>query len=277
MPDHEILLVDNGSTRPDATLNLRRLAAALSERLGLEVQPVSLQHADRIPAEKLDGMPAAILKPYLDERLAAGTRRFIVLPLFFGISRALTRFVPGVVGELQQTHGQFDLQVADVLIPLPKGEPRMAQLLWHNIRAAADRHHVQPKHVIVVDHGSPLPEVTAARQTTADQLRRLCPGGCRVDEAVMERRDGAEYDFNGLLLADQLDHCATQQPATSILIALLFVSPGRHAGSDGDIESICDNAMRRHPDLWVFTTELVGDHPLLLDILADRLHALVPA
>ena len=37
-----IFLVDNGSLRPQATLNLRRVAASLSEQIGETVQAASL-------------------------------------------------------------------------------------------------------------------------------------------------------------------------------------------------------------------------------------------
>ena len=50
-----MLLIDNGSSRPGSTLVLRRLAAALSERIGSEVHPVSLQHADKVAAADLGG------------------------------------------------------------------------------------------------------------------------------------------------------------------------------------------------------------------------------
>ncbi|HGG60720.1 MAG TPA: cobalamin biosynthesis protein CbiX, partial [Gammaproteobacteria bacterium] len=46
-----LLLMDNGSLRPEAVLALRQLADALSERLGRGVMPVSLSHVDRIEAQ----------------------------------------------------------------------------------------------------------------------------------------------------------------------------------------------------------------------------------
>jgi len=80
----EILLLDNGSRRPQSTLALRALAAKRAERLRQPVQPVSLAHSDRVPADKLNGEPAAILEPWLRARQSVGGQRFLVLPLFFG-------------------------------------------------------------------------------------------------------------------------------------------------------------------------------------------------
>ena len=53
-----VLLIDNGSKRPEATLQLRRLASALGEKAGKEIHPVSLQHADKINAAELNDVPA---------------------------------------------------------------------------------------------------------------------------------------------------------------------------------------------------------------------------
>lgn len=57
----KILLVDNGSLRPQAALNLRRLAEALSRTTGHEVEAASLLHSYKIPAEQLEGHKAVSL------------------------------------------------------------------------------------------------------------------------------------------------------------------------------------------------------------------------
>ena len=66
-----VLLVDNGSLQPAATLALRELAAKLSARLGHPVEPVSLLHSSGIDEKLLGGRPAEILVPALEKRLAA--------------------------------------------------------------------------------------------------------------------------------------------------------------------------------------------------------------
>jgi hypothetical protein len=58
---------------------------------------------------------------------------------------------------------------------------------------------------------------------------------------------------------------------------MLFISPGRHAGDGGDIARIAAVAMSRNPRLRVAITRLVGDHPLLIEILRDRLQAVLAA
>ena len=89
----------------------------------------------------------------------------------------------------------------------------------------------------------------------------------------MERRPGPEYDFNGPLLQDLLEELARENELVNIAISMLFISPGRHAGKGGDIAGICDQAMQHHPGLTIHISPLVGDNPLLTDILLNRLQS----
>jgi sirohydrochlorin ferrochelatase len=127
--------------------------------------------------------------------------------------------------------------------------------------------------VILVDHGSPVPAVTAVRSRLAAMLGERLGPGLQLDQAVMERRLGVEYDFNGELLNKKLDDCASAGGAVSVVLAMMFISPGRHAGPGGDIETICAEAQTRNPGLQLGISPLIGEHPLLLDILKARLEA----
>lgn len=266
-----LLLVDNGSSRPESTLNLRRLAKRLGEEVSQTVYPVSLQHAHKVPPEALDGIPADTFHPFMARRLAAGDRRFIVLPLFFGPSRALSSFIPDQVTRLSAEFGDFELTQADVLCPLPEGEPRLARILSEQLPARASG----GQRVVLVDHGSPIPEVTAVRHYLAKELRPLLEADSQLLEAVMERREGSDYDFNGELLEAVLQQAAKADDQTPIRLSLLFLSPGRHAGSGGDIETICQRVVAAHPALSIQTSRLVGEHDGLIPILRDRLQAVL--
>jgi len=266
-----VLLVDNGSSRPDSTLNLRRLAARLAEQIGEPVRPVSLLHADRVAAERLDGQPAEILAPTLRHLVSEDRRDLRLLPLFFGPSRALTQFVPELAAQITAEFGPFRLEVAPELCPLPVGEPRLIEILADNLRVAATRAAIAPKRVVLVDHGSPIPEVTAVRRWLALGLARRLGPDVRLEEAVMERRPGPEYDFNGPLLEDLLSRLAEADRETPILLSMLFLSAGRHAGPDGDIAQICARIEARFPPLHIEVSPLVGSHPGLIEILASRL------
>ena len=263
-----ILLCDNGSRRPEATHSLRALAHRLAQACGHAIHPVSLQHADAIPVEALDGIPAHTLPGFLAAHLAEERRDFLILPLFFGPSRAITRFIPQTVEALRQTHGEFSLRVAQELCPLPEGEPRLADVLAaHTLAARAGE---SPDYAILVDHGSPLPAVTAVRHWLYAQVRsRLSDISWR--EAVMERRADAAYDFNGEVLEHTLTDIAAQRPDARISLTLLFLHPGRHAGPGGDIEGICAAVGKQYPMLDIAISPLVSAHPLLTDILAHRL------
>lgn len=269
-----ILLVDNGSTRPEATLKLRHLARQLGRKVAATVHPVSLQHADRIPADAIQGCAAVTFASFLRGQLRAGQREFLLLPLFFGASRALSSFVPDQATRLIEEFGDFSLRVADVLVPLPQGEPALATLLRENIALATGATQRPVSHVLLVDHGSPIPQVTAVRTYLASQLRGRLEGRIELREAVMERRDGPEFDFNGQRLDAALNDIArTASGDAHVVLSLLFISPGRHAGPGGDIAEICTRIAREHPRLTISTSPLVGDHPALIDILQARLNA----
>jgi sirohydrochlorin ferrochelatase len=234
-----ILLIDNGSKRPEATKNLRRLAAELSHRIGEQVHPVSLLHSSAIAPTDLDGRPADTLEAFLNRQVEGGERSFSIVPLFFGPSRAIDRFVPTILADIEARHGPLDSRVAPVLCPLPEGETRLVDILEQQTREAIERHDLRPTQVVLVDHGSPVPKVTAVRQWLAQGLARRFAGELRVTEAVMERRQGREYDFNGQLLEEVLAAAAPKRPLaqslgsefrTDIVLAMQFISPGRHAG-----------------------------------------------
>ncbi|MDR5907048.1 sirohydrochlorin chelatase [Franzmannia qiaohouensis] len=265
----KILLVDNGSLRPQAALNLRRLADELSQASGEAVEAASLLHSYKIPPEQLDGRKAVSMGPLAEQAAAQGVTELVIVPFFFGPSQALTRYLPERLAEVQASHPQLSIKVA---LPLVDSQApldlRLAQLLADNVRermAGLSR----PK-VVLVDHGSPIPEVTAVRNYLAGQLSILLAeeASC-VTFASMERRDGDAYRFNEPLLETLLASPAMAQG--DVILAMLFLSPGRHAGEGGDIAEICEQAMAHAPALNVTTTRLVGEHDGIMEILATRL------
>jgi len=274
-----ILLVDNGSRRAASTLSLRRIAAGLASRCGTPVHPVSLLHSDRVPASELGGEPAVTFVSFMTAHINQGMRDFIVLPLFFGPSRAVTQYIPeqvdallGRLADRETGEQETVVRVADVLWKQPGGEPILVDLLSENVIQVVRSSDFDSPLVLVVDHGSPLPEVTAVRNAVATQLQSRLGGEYEVLEAAMEGRPGAEYAFNGPLLRDLLLDVAQQGArARDVVLAMLFLSPGRHAGVGGDISGICADVQQQATGLRITPTPLVGEHPLLIDILHDRL------
>lgn len=270
------LLVDNGSLEPAATLALRELAVRLAAQLGQPVAPVSLLHSSALNPALIGGRPAETLFPALERRLAAGQTDFILLPLFFGPSRALTEYLPEHLARLRVKFPALRVRVASPLHAA--GDDRLARILADQVKVELDalsRAGSLPQNTVrvaLVDHGSPVPEVAAVRNELARQLTGLL--GSRVAAvapASMERRAGPEYDFCKPLLADLL--ATPSWNSSRMIVAMQFLQPGRHAGPDGDVAKICRIAEAAHPGLSTRLTKLVGEHPLLVEILADRWRA----
>jgi len=265
-----ILLCDNGSTQPNATLQLRRLAQQLSTETGQQIHPVSLQHANRIDASQLQGEPAQVFREFMQQQLSAGETEFILLPIFFGKSKALTSFVPDEADKLRQQYGDFSLRLAEVIYSLPTGEPLLVDIIHDHIQQIAAQHKLPLQNLVLVDHGSPIPRVTEVRQHLAQQVQHRMADGISLEQAVMERREGREYDFNGELLEHWLSRKA-EAGAKSALVIMMFFLPGRHAGENGDIVQICNSVMQQHPGFKVAISPLIAEHPAFVNILQLRL------
>ena len=85
----------------------------------------------------------------------------------------------------------------------------------------------------------------------------------------MERRAGAEYDFNEPLLENLLNE--KKSGCHEMLVAQLFLSPGRHAGEGGDLEQICASFTDDSSGNRIARTPPLGSHPLVLEILMERI------
>jgi sirohydrochlorin ferrochelatase len=264
-----VLLMDNGSLRPAAIRKLRSLAAALGRRLGRKVEPVSLLHANAVAAGKLGGRKAEILEAAVLRRAEAGAREFVIVPLFLGRSRALTEYIPARLALWKRKYPGLQVRLA---APLgAAGDERLARLLEAQVRARLTPGFLRGEkaRVVLVDHGSPARAVTQVRDRVAGQLRRrLGRSVARVAAGSMERRLGDAYAFNEPLLENLLG--TPPWNAGPVIVAQLFLLPGRHAGPAGDIAAICRRAWEKNPRLRIVRTKLVGDHPGLIEILAAR-------
>ena len=260
----ETLLVDNGSLAPAATLQLRFLARALAKTIGVEVTPVSLLHSTGVSTPALGDVAAEILEPALELRLMQGKTDFIIVPLFFGMSAALTDYMPARVAHLRKTYPELNVKLAPVLFQ--KDDDRLARIMADQVRAVLREN---TRRVVLVDHGSPVRAVTAVRDQLAAQLQGLLGTNFQVGAASMERREGPEYDFCDPMLANLL--LKPEWNSGDVIAAMQFILPGRHAGPGGDVADICTEAENASGGkLRVHLTGLVAEHPLLVQILADR-------
>ncbi|MDV7399974.1 CbiX/SirB N-terminal domain-containing protein, partial [Arthrospira platensis SPKY1] len=57
-----------------------------------------------------------------------------------------------------------------------------------------------------------------------------------------------------------------------VIVAMLFLSSGRHAGPDGDVEQICAGVKEEFPQLQTHCTGLLGTHSLMETLLVNRIN-----
>lgn len=267
------LLVDNGSLRPDSVLSLRRLAASLSAQTGLEVVPASLLHSSKVDPERLEGIPAVNLERRIRFSLESGERAFTVLPFFFGPTGAIVDYLPERIASLRERFGHFEVKRAPFLFdrenPDTDNTP-LVEILMENVQQVILENKLNMPRVALVDHGSPLESVNQVRNQLAGMLQeRLGSSIGELSPASMERREGSQYDFNEPLLENLLIRDGWRE--SEVVVSMLFLSPGRHAGPGGDIDTICKTAEAQSPGLKTRMTQLVGTHPKIIELLKQRM------
>eukprot|EP00667_Euglena_gracilis_P004468 EG_transcript_4491 len=283
-PRPVVLLLDNGSLRAASTLSLRATASALEAVLQADpTKPVaavfatSVRFSDRVSPDALHGQRAALALPLLRQLVQRGQRQFVVLPFFFGPSSSIYGEVVDQLRGVRQEHPDVEVEIAPPLVcrcpflfPSTKGygDDVIAAALYDNVMAVVVANGLLRPAVVMVDHGSPQPAVGRVRSYVAAKLAVVLRGQvASFAESSMERRDGPEYDFNDPLLRAVLDR--DDYAGVPVVVALMFLSPGKHAGPDGDIAQII-KASNLGARSDVFMTDVLGSHPKLLPLLADR-------
>ena len=265
--EYSCFLVDNGSLRAEPTLNLRKIAVELGGRLGIPVHPVSLLHSAKVKNEKLEGIQAKLLEDSLKTYIEfLESKPILILPLFFGPSRALTEYIPNIVEKLQRQDASLHIRIANCLINKKDHSAEiMARILLDRIEEVA--RHVPSSdrlpQVVLVDHGSALQEVLHVRELVSEELKKVTSGGYDFRGGCsMENPKGAEKHNNRLLL-DMLNSVSAHAP---VILSQLFFSNGRHAGKDGDIENICKDSGHT----GISKAQPILNHSLLIDLLTMR-------
>ena len=249
-----VALIDNGSLEPAAHRNLRAVAQALSLQTNVHVRAVSWKHSDRIADGDLDDTPAWTLAPFIRSLFALGQREFVFVPFFISAQGAIGSALRREIETLRQELGDFEFTFTDGLA----AQGVIPAIVVERIRAAASQLNLKNPPVVVVDHGGP----SLASAKLRDELTREI--GALLGREAGPIAAASMEGVHGPLLADQL----TQSPFNrgDVLVAPLFLSPGRHAGADGDLAQICRSASSR-----CHLTELVGTHPLAVEALAGVL------
>jgi sirohydrochlorin ferrochelatase len=249
-----VALIDNGSLEPAAYRNLRAVAAALSDRAGTTVHAVSWKHSDRIPPAALDAVPAWTLASFVRTQLSRGERDFVFVPFFISAQGAIGSALRSDLDKLRGQLGDFSVAFTDGL----DARGALSRIVVARIRAAIVTHELRKPAVIVVDHGGPSAASATLRDRLAFELHRELGG--EIGPLAAASMEGAHPP----LFADQL-----RAPAfayTDVVVAPLFLSPGRHAGPKGDLAQIAGASTAR-----CHFADLVGTHLLAIEPLAAAL------
>ncbi|MBT5813555.1 MAG: cobalamin biosynthesis protein CbiX [Opitutales bacterium] len=273
--EFRVVLLDNGSVSPESVLQSRELASALAIRIGRQVDLVSVSHSDRIPIEELGGIRAATWKSYLDARNEIGVRSLAILPLFFGPSyglkkaRQMGKHECGVDASLRVEWADCLVSESCGILTEALAESTIRVLDTEELENNGRESEILPT-VLLVDHGSPFPEVTECRDFMARALaERLKVHVGKVVACSMERREGDRYNFNDPLLEMALEELSALGDG-AIVLSQLFLFPGRHAGAGGDIERICNDSRWVKEGGRIVRTDLLGSHPRMIDLLEAR-------
>lgn len=275
-----MLLFDNGSLRPDATFALRAIAKNLSDRLGMQVEGVSLLHSHKIEADKLNGEPATIIRRRFKLGISNEEHHFICLPLFLGPSLAITEYLMELIEEAKVLCPEIEILVAPPLAGWDVTNPdhRLAQILAEQVTAIMEQNTLnRSTNLVLVDHGSPIEQLSILRNTVTIQLQELLGDSVSTSTACsMERREGEAYAFNDPLLETiSFDTVSKDTSLESLVVAMFFLLPGRHAGEGGDVDEILQGLVENAKIKNFFKTDLIATHPLIYSILEDRVKSVL--
>lgn len=246
------VLIDNGSLEPAAYRNLRAVAAGLAERTGSPVHAVSWKHSDKVDPEEIGGTPAWTLGNFVRSLHSLGQREFVFIPFFISpqgaIGSALRRDLERLQVELPGLEFTFTRGLA--------ANGAIARIAVERIRVVIQQRRLTKPYVVAVDHGGPAYPSAALRDELARDIRR------RLGDEVETVAGASMEGIHPPLLETQLRAFAHRD----VVVAPLFLSPGRHAGAGGDVARICaESSARCH------LAELIGTHPLAVEALAEAL------
>ena len=268
-------LVDNGSLRPDSILNLREVAKNLSKLVQVEVFPIGLMHSHKVDPGLIGGEPALSVESLMSSEFSGESTELIFIPFFFGPSLGIREWLPkklnSWIGDIQPFLFVFWLNYFDQ-------EMTVLLVRWQIIGKTIRESKMRNPSLALVDHGTPLREVNQVREQVGDELEKLMSSEISdFSTCSMERREGKEYDFNDPLLESILEKWSENKDKDiQILVAPLFLSPGRHAGEGGDLAKICSRFHCAEKNILIERSDLLGQHPLVLEVLRDRIKECKP-
>jgi sirohydrochlorin ferrochelatase len=271
--DTVCILVDNGSLRSDAELFTRKLSRRLEIDTGIPVIAASLAHSDRIPIESLNGIPVPIFEALLEQQCRQNNLKYLwVIPFLLVTGGVIYEKIQSFLHVFSQMYPHIAFDMAEGLVSVSDPvESGVIGMIADQIQEVLKQNQLTRPRVVLVDHGSPNPAGARTRNGVAEGLASIL--GDRVEGVIpasMERRSGADYDFNEPLLERALTE-SVQQGHPEIVLARLFLQPGKHSGRAGDIEQICRSVSGRFPQLRIFNLPRVFSQKRLVQLLKRRL------
>jgi len=213
------------------------------------------------------------MEPFLKAKRKEGIDSFMIVPLFFGHSAAIYEYVPQRLRELREGWPELEMRLAPCMVDLDDPtNTDVAEILAEIVRKKVAEERLMNPGITLVDHGTPRIAVNLVRNFVANQLSELLEADENIGSVVassMERREGDEYAFNEPLLENLL---GTPGFDRDVILSMLFISPGRHAGPNGDIAEICEEAEKEESSLKTYMSDLFATHPGSIDVLAKRFH-----
>lgn len=229
---------------------------------------MSLLHSSKVAPRLLGGVEADTMEEFLCGPIAQTFNDLRILPFFFGPSRALTEWLPEKLEQWKSERDGRSFRILDCLHQ--SGDVRLAMALKDLCLQAIEKNGLKKPFLALVDHGTPVFEVHRVREEVGKELKvRMADRISGFSTCSMERRDGEEYDFNEPLLENLL--AEKKGEFEEVLVAQLFLSPGRHAGEGGDLDRICSLFTDSSPSTRLVRTDLLGVQPLIIEILCQRI------
>lgn len=115
------------------------------------------------------------------------------------------------------------------------------------------------KALLLVDHGSKMPEANSLLEDVAAALRRR--GGFDVVHA-------AHMELAAPSVGEAFDACVAAG-AKDVTVAQFFLAPGRH--STQDIPRLAEAAAKRHPGVAWRVTDPLGASAHVVEALLERI------
>ena len=118
--------------------------------------------------------------------------------------------------------------------------------------------------IVIVDHGSRRREANALVEEIAASL------GARIPDHIVRH---AHMELEPPSLADSVAECVAEG-AREIAVHPYFLGPGNHTSDD--IPRLAREAAATHPGVSVMVTPPIGPHPLLEEIVLERVREVLP-